>query len=87
MKIVPHKVEITNAKITPHAGLLPVLEEMGSRRAHSARPLFYKLPAKVVRSGRRLCLKLRQEHLAIYESMMAAVQTLMPMATAPPATA
>ena len=28
MKILPHKVEITDDKITPRAGLVPVLEEM-----------------------------------------------------------
>ena len=58
--------------------------ELSRRRALSARPLIYFLPAKVVRSGRQVIVKMCRKHKQLMTGMLAMMDAIGPPATAPP---
>ena len=56
---------------------------LSRRRALSARPLLYFLPAKIVRTGRQVIVRLCREHRQRLETMLALVGAIGPPATVP----
>ena len=58
---------------------------LSRRRATTMRPLLYFLPAKVVKTGRRVVIKLQAAYRKLLERVVGLMRDVAPPATAPPA--